>query len=352
MLLFVLISGVFVKGIESFSGSVRMIIFALGYILAGSIITNRRLADRTVISVIMSGVIASITSITQLVVILVRGKGSFGVAELGTILARADGMTVFFITAVIFSFGLIGQSQMPGRAGYILSAVICSVGLLLTGEMFALWAVILSFVAYLIIKSNKLVPVFLPLLLVCALLPLLLPNEVLNAIFYYSPSVISAEEIFSLWGGSIEVFARNLLVGIGIGSESFIEEMAGVGILSYPDSSNLFIELGLEAGVFALICFFLLLITRLRHRSVQYLFVRNSQIEIISGISGACLFALLAFGMVNYIWSDISAYYLFWCVFGIGSAALRIAKKNYDDRVVYYEETSAHDSSVIDIEIG
>ena len=58
MLLFVLISGVFVKGIESFSGSVRMIIFALGYILAGSIITNRRLADRTVISVIMSGVIA------------------------------------------------------------------------------------------------------------------------------------------------------------------------------------------------------------------------------------------------------------------------------------------------------
>ena len=352
MLLFVLISGVFVKGIESFSGSVRMIVFALGYILAGNIITNRRLADRTVISVIMSGVTASIVSVTQLIVLLINNKGIVDTAKLDILLARADGMTVFFITAVIFSFGLIGQSQMPAKAGYVSSAVICLLGLLLTGEVFALWAVILSFLAYLVIKSNKLVFVILPVLLICAVLPLLLPGGVLDVMFYYSPSVISAEEMFSLWQGSLEVFAHNLFVGIGIGSESFVEEMAGVGIFSYPDSSNLFIELGLEAGVFALLCLLLLLITRLRHRAVQYMYVRNSQIEIISGISGACLFALMAFGMVNYIWSDISAYYLFWCLFGIGSAALRVAKRDYDDQVVYYEETSAHDASVIDIEIG
>ena len=85
---------------------------------------------------------------------------------------------------------------------------------------------------------------------------------------------------------------------------------------------------------------------------MQYLYVRNSQIEIISNLSGACLVGLLAFGMVNYIWSDVSAYYLFWCIFGIGSASLRVAKRDYDDRVIYYEETSALDSSVIDIEIG
>ena len=73
---------------------------------------------------------------------------------------------------------------------------------------------------------------------------------------------------------------------------------------------------------------------------------------MISNLSGACLFSLIAFGMVNYIWSDISAYYLFWCIFGIGSASLRVAKRDYDDKVIYYEETSAFDSSVIDIEIG
>ena len=64
------------------------------------------------------------------------------------------------------------------------------------------------------------------------------------------------------------------------------------------------------------------------------------------------MFALLAFGMVNYIWSEPSAYYFFWCIFGMGSAALRVARKDYDDRVIYYEESSAFDSAVIDIEIG
>ena len=85
---------------------------------------------------------------------------------------------------------------------------------------------------------------------------------------------------------------------------------------------------------------------------MQYLYVRNSQIELMSNLSAACLFCFLAFGTVNYLWSDISAYYLFWCIFGIGSAALRVAKKDYDDRALYYEESSALDSSVIDIEIG
>ena len=45
MLLFILVSGIFIKGEDSFSGSIRMIVLALGYMLAGNIITNRRLAE-------------------------------------------------------------------------------------------------------------------------------------------------------------------------------------------------------------------------------------------------------------------------------------------------------------------
>ena len=104
--------------------------------------------------------------------------------------------------------------------------------------------------------------------------------------------------------------------------------------------------------MFALICLLFMIVTRLKHRSIQYLYVRNSQIGLMSHLSGVCLFSLLAFGMVNYIWSESSAYYLFWCIFGIGSATLRVAKKDYDDKVVYYEESSDFDSSVIDVEIA
>ena len=222
----------------------------------------------------------------------------------------------------------------------------------ISGEIFAVIAVILCIAAHNFIKENRLIWVLLPVMILLPLTILLLPNSTLDLLFTYSPSISSAEELFSLWRHSLEVLLNNIFVGIGIGKESFIAEMGNLGVFGYHDSSNLFIELGLEAGVFALICFLLLLITRLRHRSLRYRYVRNSQIETLVSVSGVALFCLLAFGMVNYIWSSPSAYYLFWCIFGMGSATLRVAKRDYDDKVLYYEETGDSDSSIIDIEIS
>ena len=352
MLLFILISGIFIKGIESFSGSVRMIVLACGYFLAGNIITNRRLASLAANSIVISGAIASLVSIVQLIVVWANSSGEITVESLSVVLSRADGVAVFLMAAIVFAVGMSAEASLRYRVLYILSAIVCVLALIVSGEVFALTSLLLGIGAYAVIKYNKLPWLFIPLLLGVSVLFLLLPYGVLDFIFNYSPSIVSAEELFALWNASMKAFAENMLVGIGIGKESFIAEMAKLNIFGHPDSSNLFIELGLEAGMFALICFMLMLFTRLKHRAHQYLYVRNSQVALMSSLSGVCLFSLIAFGMVNYIWSDISAYYLFWCIFGIGSATLRVAKNDYDDRVVYYEETSDFDSSVIDIEIG
>lgn len=352
MLLFILISGIFIKGIESFSGSVRMIVLACGYFLAGNIITNRRLASLAANSIVISGAIASLVSIVQLIVVWANSSAEITVESLSVVLSRADGVAVFLMAAIVFAVGMSAEASLRYRVLYILSAIVCVLALIVSGEVFALTSLLLGIGAYAVIKYNKLPWLFIPLLLGVSVLFLLLPYGVLDFIFNYSPSIVSAEELFTLWNASMKAFAENMLVGIGIGKESFIAEMAKLNIFGHPDSSNLFIELGLEAGMFALICFMLMLFTRLKHRAHQYLYVRNSQVALMSSLSGVCLFSLIAFGMVNYIWSDSSAYYLFWCIFGIGSATLRVAKNDYDDRVVYYEETSDFDSSVIDIEIG
>lgn len=352
MLLFILISGIFIKGIESFSGSVRMIVLACGYFLAGNIITNRRLASLAANSIVISGAIASLVSIVQLIVVWANSSAEITVESLSVVLSRADGVAVFLMAAIVFAVGMSAEASLRYRVLYILSAIVCVLALIVSGEVFALTSLLLGIGAYAVIKYNKLPWLFIPLLLGVSVLFLLLPSGVLDVIFKYSPSVVSAKELFTLWNASMKAFAENMLVGIGIGKESFIAEMAKLNIFGHPDSSNLFIELGLEAGMFALICFMLMLFTRLKHRAHQYLYVRNSQVALMSSLSGVCLFSLIAFGMVNYIWSDISAYYLFWCIFGIGSATLRVAKNDYDDRVIYYEETSDFDSSVIDIEIG
>lgn len=352
MLLIILISGIFVKGMDSFSGSVKMLVFALGYILAGNIITNRRLAELSANSIILSGTVASIISISQVATVTISLGADTTQSDLAFVLARQDGIAVFLMAAVVFAVGMTKQVKKSLRGLVFTSMLLCLAALVISGEFLSVSSLILAIGAYYVIKLNRAPALLLPILLAISVAVLLLPDSFLNLIFTYSPSVISAEDLFDLWEKSLRLMARHFAIGIGIGAESFTEEMAALGIFGHPDSSNLFIELGLEAGVLAPLLLLIILITRLRHRSIQYLYIRNSQIERMSNLSGACLFGFIAFGMVNYIWSDISAYYLFWCVFGIGSASLRVAKRDYDDRVIYYEESSALDSSVIDIEIG
>ena len=352
MLVFILISGIFVKGIESFYGSVKMVIFALGYILSSNIIANRRLAELSQNSIILSGTTAAVISIVQVVYILIGHGVNTTQDHLVDVLARQDGVTLFLMAALIFSVGMKNQASKHMRGFLSTSAIICFIALVISGEFLAITSLILAACAYVIIKLDRAPALLLPILLVMSVTVLLLPDSVLNIIFNYSPSVISAGDLFNLWNKSLALMSEHIAIGIGIGAESFAEEMAILGIHGHPDSSNLFIELGLEAGILAPLCFIFILISRIKHRSSQHLYVRNSQVERASNLSGTCILGFIAFGMVNYIWSDMAAYYLFWCIFGIGSASMRVAKRDYDDRVIYYEESSAFDSSVIDIEIG
>jgi hypothetical protein len=351
MLLFILISGIFVKGIESFSGSVIMILLAFGYFLASNIITNRRLAIQSANAIIISGTAAALVSMVQFVIVLI-GSGEITVETLAPIMSRGDGVAVFLMVAFVFAFGMAAHSAIKQFTLYSVAAALCFIGLTLSGEVFAITALIFGLAAYGIMRASKHSWVFIIVLLCASLLFLFLPVGVLDFLFTYSPSVVSGKELFALWAGAIKAFANNMLLGIGICKESFVAEMTALGIHGHSNSSNLFIELGLEAGIPALVCFLLMLAVRLRHRALSFTYVKNSQFGMMANLSGTCLFILLAFGMVNYIWSEPTAYYLFWCIFGIGSATLRASKKDYRERVVYYEESSAYDSSVIDIEIG
>jgi hypothetical protein len=60
---------------------------------------------------------------------------------------------------------------------------------------------------------------------------------------------------------------------------------------------------------------------------------------------------LMMYGVFNYIWADMTMYYLFWCVFGLGSATLRVAKNEFDEDAVYFRDGSTTDASSIDIAI-
>jgi hypothetical protein len=93
----------------------------------------------------------------------------------------------------------------------------------------------------------------------------------------------------------------------------------------------------------------------MRHRVTYHKYLKKSDIRIISSSASCAVFVLITIGATVYIWQDLSLFYLFWCVFGIGSATLRIAKQESDDRELYskmmvnFHESGNSEFSSIDV---
>jgi hypothetical protein len=351
LMLVVLVSGIFIKGISSFTWSIGMVVTGFGYTISGNVVTNRRLADRAVNSIVISSIPPAIVSIVFFLIDVFGGRGET-LIDKGVFFGfpGSESAATFMTVASVFSVAMLIQSHGSKKIFYAIVFAVEFAALILTGELFAVLALVLAFFAYYFICVFRGSAIFLPAISALPYAALLLPNTVLDSVFSVIPSLENVESLFFVWSESLSAFVRNIVFGIGIGAESFAEEMSAVGI-SAKNASNLFIELGLEAGIFALLCLVALLLVRVVHSVKYYLYVRNSEVSVLTPLCTVCVFCLVSYGAFSYIFADMFSMYLFWCVFGIGSAALRVAKRETDDRIQYYEDTRARNSSSIDIEI-
>ena len=158
----------------------------------------------------------------------------------------------------------------------------------------------------------------------------------------------------SIFRSSLSLLADNLLLGIGLGADTFYQAFmpyAEEGVVA-PHSHNLLLQIGCEAGIFPLIIFILLFLSRMRHLSAYSHYIRHGSTRSITVFSTLALFALLIFGLTDYIWFAPPMYYLFFFLFGTGSASLRIAKEEADSQRSYRGDANRADFSAIDINLS
>ena len=351
MLVLVVASGIFISDRESTLGGLLLFVMALGYFLASNIVTNRRLADSAVGAISVSSIPVSLFAIGE-AVYTVYTEGGFSSSLLGikSTFPSADAFAVFLIVAIIFSAVLINQTKGGVRAAFLGILIIDVVALLLTAEIFSITALLIGVLAYFALKARAWSALILPILFLIPYGVFLLPGEISGPIFELIPTSLSSYEIRELWRSSLLLIRENPF-GIGIGEGSFASAMSALGIEGVADASNLFIQFALDSGVLALFMLILLLAVRLRHIARYHSYVKNSQLETLAPAVAVCVFSLLCYGAADYIFSDVSMFYLFWCVFGLGSAALRVSKKEHDDRVLYFEDTRRTYSSSVSVSI-
>lgn len=351
LMLVILASGIFMRGIESFESSLLILLLSLGYSLASNLITNRRLAESALGAIVISSTFTVAYTVYEIAA-LVTQKGSgalWGYSAAATF--RTSGAYAVFLLMAIFASGYFASTsgRRSLRVRYSVILVLNILALLLTGRFDAPVALVAGLLAYKIMRKSRKFAPFAMLLVFLPLLLFLLPAEIFDAAF--AANYTKAEYI-QLWSASIAMFLKNPFAGVGIGSDSFSSEIAGYGQIVADNSSSFLIELACEAGALALLVFLVLLAVRLYHRTRYRNYIVESHVTHLSFVSAAMMTALIAFGMTEYIWADETLLYLFWCIFGIGSATLRIAKREHDDRVMYYGDLMTADTSVIDVKIG
>ena len=355
MLLAVLTSGMALSGIASSTWSLKYISLSLVYVLAGNIITNRRLADCAVNAMIFSSVIPALVSVVEFVRLI--ATSSFELLYyngISSVFSTREIAAAHFAVSVAMAVAMSIQTKGNVRGGYIAIGAFIFLGLILTFEPFAYIAVALSILAYMVIRKGKaFVLLLLPIALVPYALMLLIPNALASVIGISTDGLYPAD-IIRLWSATLEIFGENPYLGVGIGSEAFGAAISKFGF-TVTNSHNIFLEIATEAGVFALVSFILIIWVRVRHRVNYHKYLIKSDINVISSSASCAVFVLITIGATVHIWQDLSLYYIFWCVFGIGSATLRIAKQESDDRELYskmmvnFHESANNEFSSIDL---
>ena len=351
-LVFVLVSGIFVKGIESFGASVVMLVFAMGYVLSSSLISNRRLADCLVNSVIISAVPVSVyASVTGIIRILRDGYAGF--TGVSATFVSPSSLAVYLLVSGVFALYLArARRKRAAKVLYAILFVLILTALFFTAQTWAFIAGILGLVTYCALGLRKGGPLISGLISVLPYSMLFLGDGILTSLDRI-PVLrdIGFGELAHRWDASFAMLRDNLLVGIGIGSDSFAKELQYYSDRSYTDSGSFLLEIGCEAGIFALAAFIILLLVRLCHMMAYRKYTVGSEVHKLSVFSAVAMTILLVFGAVNYLWSDFSLTYIYWCVFGIGSAALRVSRREYDDRAAYFSDGRSSDASSIDVEL-
>ena len=333
------VGGVIGGGEASTGNSLIMISLVLGYIPAANIVVNRRLADCAVNAIIVSAFPVAVGAAAEYSVNLAAGNRT----PAKSIMQTPETLAAFLTVATVLTlFYGIAKTKGYKRAPYFFTLAVEMLALISTENIFILPVIIFGAIAYAILRSKRIPSELVLLCIVCPYLFYLLPDGALGFISERFGLVPALSERITKFSSDFSVFSDNLLFGIGAGNLS----EGGAGYLNMP------FGLALRFGVFAIILFLAFVFLRHWHLSAYATYYRSSAVHEVTVMTSLASVCLLVFGSFYDVFADMSVFYLFWCVMGLCSATLRVAKNEHDDRVGYYSDQSSFDASDASISLS
>ena len=143
----------------------------------------------------------------------------------------------------------------------------------------------------------------------------------------------------SIWKGVLLMLRDIGFCGIGIGEDAFkkiypVYSLAGIE--AAPHAHNLYLQIAVEMGVFALAAFliFAFLYAQFSFSFCKSAMSRSNKLICLGIFSG--ILAILIQGMTDYIWYNYRVFLLFWMIVGLGVAHVYAAKNTEEEMDTIY----------------
>ena len=333
----IVVFGVIGGGRNSTTISMILVALSLAYIPATNIIVNRRLADCAIDAIVFSSLPLSVVAIAQ----YITGIFTTGRAPASALMSSPYILATYLCVAIsLVAFSISGVRGAVKRGIYIALLPVLGAALFATECLPVLIILPVLIAARAIVRSRRAHKESLIALAAVPSILFFLPTKVLTAISSVSPMSTTLVELRSGLLSALESFGSNMIIGDGAADLSG----EGTGALL-----NTGLGLGCRFGIFAVIVLFVVCVIRLRQDTAYSTYLKSSQLSVFSNMTTVAMFALATCGWFCDVFADLGLYCLFFALFGLNTAALRISKSEYDERTWYFKDQKDVDSSTADI---
>ena len=334
VLFFLFTLSVLIFGLLSGAETKEMLVTAailLAYFPISNLIVNRRLAECAEKAVIISAIPMLIVAIVESIV--ERDLSPEALFD------SSASLTAFMLVSAVVTFVYTFEKTHGGENAFCSALFVLEFAIIVISmRPESILAILISAIAYLLLKSRQIPSDTLIILLILPYALLFLPGAWLDAVSDVFKLEVPLSETVGAYRELLVEFFDNVWVG---GS--------GIGEVS---GTNTLIGLGYGFGIFSVLLFALLVLIRMRHVSYFRTYMRNSPLGATGNMAALSIVSLLSYGAFYNLFSDRSVLALLVAVFAVSAAALRTAKKEYDDRMGYYGDSSSSESSAIDVGVN
>lgn len=238
---------------------------------------------------------------------------------------------------LIFPFALSYLIFAKRRNEKLLALMTCAIFVLATVFTWsrAAWvAMAVCTLIFLTVYTRKTLRIFGVLLIAAPVIPMLLPDIVIEriiSILNFSDSSISYR--LYTWIGSVRLIRDYWIGGIGIGPEAFqrlYPNYAYAGMEAAEHTHSLYLQTLLALGIGGILTFGVLIFLYCQKCSEYIKKPENHQSKFYTTAALVSIIGALIMGIFDYIWFNYRVFFVFWIIMAIGCAFIRVGNIEKD----------------------